>query len=225
MKKGLKFGCLGIIALIVLIIIIGSLVGDDKETINNSDVNQETGTDRNANNNKEEFKERAKEEKVVPQAIKAGTYKVGTDIKSGEYLIFSEGFGYVEAAKDSTGNLESIVFNANLTEDSHTYATLSDGLYFKLQGAKMYPVAEAPSVIPENGVYKDGMYKVGQDIPAGEYKIILESEAGMGYIEVAKDSSYDLDSIVTNENLQADTYLTVQDGQYLTLQGAKIEIE
>lgn len=225
MKTGLKFGCLGIIVLIVLMIIIGFLVGDDKETINNPDVNQETGTDPFANNNKEGIKERADEEKVGPQAIKVGTYRVGTDIKAGEYLIFSEGFGYIEAAKDSTGNLESIVFNANLTEDSHTYATLSDGQYFKLQGAKMYPVAEAPSVIPEDGVYNDGMYKVGQDIPAGEYKIILESAEGMGYIEVAKDSSYKLESIVTNENLQSDTYLTVQDGQYLTLQGAKIEIK
>ncbi|MGE7666438.1 hypothetical protein ACQKMN_12075 [Ureibacillus composti] len=223
MKKGLKFGCLGIIALIILMVIIGSLVGNDEEAIDKPDVNQESATDSNAINTEEDTTESAEKEEAGPHAIKAGTYKVGTDIDSGEYLIFSEGFGYIEAAKDSSGNLESIVFNANLTEDSHTYATLSDGQYFKLQGAKMYPVTEAPSVIPEDGVYHDGMYKVGKDIPAGEYKIILESEAGMGYIEVAKDSSYNLESIITNENLQADTYLTVQDGQYLTLQGAKIK--
>lgn len=86
----------------------------------------------------------------------------------------------------------------------------------------MYPVAEAPSVIPEDGLYKDGMYKVGEDIPAGEYKITLISNF-MGYYEVTADSRHDLYSIITNENVQGDTYLTIQDGQYIKLSGVQIQ--
>lgn len=155
--------------------------------------------------------------------IEAGTYKVGDDIPAGEYLVFASGMGYIENSSDSTGAIDSIIFNDNLLNGAHSYVTLNEGNYFKLQGAEMYPVEEAPSVIPEDSVYADGMYKVGQDIPAGEYKIILDSSIGMGYYEVSKDSSHQITSIVTNENVQADTYLTISEGQYIKLQDVKIE--
>ncbi|MUK89115.1 hypothetical protein GMD78_12095 [Ornithinibacillus sp. L9] len=157
--------------------------------------------------------------------IESGTYKVGEDIPAGEYLVFAESMGYIESASDSTGDLDSIVFNDNLMNGAHSYVTLNEGEYFKLQGAVMYPVDSAPSVTPEDGVYTDGMYKVGQDIPAGEYKVLLNesSAAGMGYLEVSTDSRHQLESIVTNDNVQADTYITVSEGQYLKLQDLTIE--
>ena len=68
------------------------------------------------------------------------------------------------------------------------------------------------------------MFKVGKDIPAGEYKVILDSTIGMGYLEVSSNSSHQLSSIVTNENVTADTYITVKDGQYLKLNDVKIQI-
>ena len=46
----------------------------------------------------------------------------------------------------------------------------------------------------------------------------------MGYIEVSSDSRGVLDSIITNDNLMEDSYITVQDGQYLKLSGAEINI-
>ena len=92
-----------------------------------------------------------------------------------------------------------------------------------MTGGEIHPVASAPSVIPKDGLYKDGMYKVGKDILSGEYKVILDSSIGMGYLEVSSNSSHQLGSIVTNENIQADTYITVKDGQYLKLQGATIQ--
>ncbi|MCE5220902.1 MAG: hypothetical protein LLF98_06430 [Clostridium sp.] len=153
--------------------------------------------------------------------IKAGTYKIGTDIPAGEYLVIAKSIGYVECAKDSKGQLDSIIFNDNLTSGSDRYVTLNEGEYFKLTGAEMYPVSEAPSIIPKDGIYKDGMYKVGKDIPAGEYKVKLTG--GMGYTEVTTNSRHQLDSIVSNENVQADTYLTVQDGQYLKMTGVQIQ--
>lgn len=169
-----------------------------------------------------EAKEQA-EAKAAKEAkkIKAGTYKIGKDIPAGEYLVISNSMAYIECTKDSTGALESIVFNDNLTSKSNSYITLNDGEYFKLTGGEMYPIAEAPSIIPSDGLYKDGMYKVGQDIPAGEYKVKLTGPTG--YIEVNTDSRHQLDSIVTNESVQADTYITVQDGQYLKTIGVQIQ--
>lgn len=171
----------------------------------------------------EEGAEDSTEEASDDTVITAGTYKIGEDIPSGEYLIFANGMGYIESASDSTGELDSIIFNDNLANDAHAYVTLQDGEYFKLQSAEMYPVEDAPSVKPDDGVYADGMYRVGDDIPAGEYQIILDSSIGMGYYEVASDSTHQLGSIVTNENVEADTYLTVSEGQYLKLQDVKIQ--
>lgn len=190
------------------------------ETVESADSKPEEEGAESAASEEESAETEAEDES---NKIEAGTYKVGEDIPAGEYLVFASGMGYIENSSDSTGAIESIIFNDNLLNGAHSYVTLNEGNYFKLQGAEMYPVEEAPSVVPEDGIYADGMYKVGQDIPAGEYKIILDSSIGMGYYEVSKDSSHQLTSIVTNENVQADTYLTISEGQFIKLQDVKIE--
>lgn len=162
-----------------------------------------------------------KEEKKNTK-IKAGTYKIGVDLPAGEYIFFAKGMGYIEVASDSTGALDSIISNDNVS--GHTYITVYDGEYLKLRSGEAYAVADAPSVVPSDGIYKDGKYIVGKDIPAGEYKVTVNSNIGMGYIEVSSDSRGVLDSIITNDNLMEDSYITVQDGQYLKLSGAEINI-
>lgn len=160
------------------------------------------------------------------KAIQSGTYKVGTDLDAGEYLVVADAFmGYVEVSKDSTGAQENIVFNTTLSPRAHVYVTVQDGEYFKVDAGKIYPVADAPSLIPNEGVYKNGQYKVGTDIPAGEYKYVLDSTVGMGYVEVASDSRHDIISIISNETPLADGYITVSNGQYLTLEDVYIEVK
>lgn len=218
--------------LIAVIVIIALVSGGDEED-NNQTALDETETEENQGVNEEEVEEPTNQSnddsnnedtEDLAESIEPGTYKVGEDIPAGEYVVFSDGMGYIESAYDSTGELESIIFNDNLMNGSHPYVTVQDGEYFKLQGAKMYPVESAPSVQPADGIYRDGMYKVGTDIPAGEYKVIFDSDIGMGYLEVSKDSRHTLESIITNENLEADSYITVEDGQYLKLQDVYIEI-
>jgi len=209
-----------IIIVIVIAAINGGGSGKDKKNVatTNANVAQEE-------NKKDTSKEKAPaetpKEEVKDNKIKAGTYKIGEEVPAGEYLFVSKSMGYIQCSKDSTGALESILYNDNV--EGHSYITVNEGEYLKIQGGEMYPVADAPSVIPADGLYKAGMYKVGQDIPAGEYKVKLTSAAGMGYTEVATDSRHQLESIVTNENVQADSYITVTDGQYLKIQGVEIQ--
>ncbi|WP_449621141.1 hypothetical protein [Robertmurraya sp. Marseille-Q9965] len=216
--------------LLALIVIISlTQCGDDETT---EPANETKTEDTTENDQAEEQEDAANEatEKEKQQAeedndtkIKAGTYKIGTDLPAGEYLVFADSTAYIESASDSKGELDSILFNDNLPNDAHSYVTLNEGEYFKLQGGHMYPVDSAPSVLPDDGLYENGMFKVGQDLPAGEYKVILDSAVGMGYLEVSKDSRHQIDSIVTNENVQADMYITVSDGQYIKLQDVKIQ--
>lgn len=161
----------------------------------------------------------AEEPTVEENVYKNGTHKVGVDIPAGEYLVIANGMGYVEVSSDSKGSFDSIIYNDTVL--GNTYIEIKDGEYLKLQSCVAYPVADAPSIIPTDGLYKDGVYKVGKDIPAGEYKATLKSD--MGYIEVTIDRRGSIESIITNEVPTGDTYITVEDGQYLKLQGVEIQ--
>lgn len=162
----------------------------------------------------------------IVSSYKEGTYKVGSDIAAGEYKVFSDNDiidAYVEVAKDSTSTLDSI--SANALFKTFIYVTVSNGQYLKLRDCYAVPSADAPKFTPEEGVYADGMYKVGADIPEGEYKVKLNEKAllDVGYVEVGRDSTLTLESILSNEIFENTTYITVKDGQYLSLRDAIIE--
>lgn len=61
--------------------------------------------------------------------------------------------------------------------------------------------------------YSSGQYKVGTDIPIGEY--ILFASGGTGYFAVSSDSNGS--DIIVNENFDYNTIISVSDGQYFEL--------
>lgn len=220
--KNIWFWIISVIATVVLVVavfvvvkFVGIISNDIKEL--NERVDSQTGEDY-------EYSEEMPE--IKDGAIKAGTYKVGTDIEAGEYLFFAEDYnGYIECAIDSTWTEESILFSGTIV--SHSYLTVKDGEYIRIESGEMYPVAIAPSVVPEDKIYRDGMYKVGQDIPAGEYKVkvVGTTEEFYGYYDVSTDSRFDYNTIVTEAYIEADTYLTVKEGQYLWLEAVEIHLD
>lgn len=67
--------------------------------------------------------------------------------------------------------------------------------------------------------YGPGMYKVGVDIPAGEYNV--KAEIGeLGYLEVSSDPNGT--SIITNDAFENNSYISISDGQYLKLESCYI---
>lgn len=151
----------------------------------------------------------------------SGEYKVGTDIPAGEYYVKCDSYNlYVEVSSTSSGEIEDIIYNLNTK--GGVYITVEDGEYLKIDGGKLYELDKAPDRGPEGGYYKEGMYKVGEDIPAGEYQV--EAKEGMGYIEVSTDSRHQIESIITNDNFENNKYITLEEGQYVTLSnGAQIK--
>ena len=69
------------------------------------------------------------------------------------------------------------------------------------------------------------MYRVGTDIPAGEYKLHNNSDFD-GYYEVRSSSIAEegFDSIITNDNFSGDVYVTVENGQYLVVNRAELNL-
>lgn len=151
----------------------------------------------------------------------SGEYKVGDDLPAGEYYVKCNSYNlYIEVSSDSSGDLDSIIYNLNT--EGGVYITVEDGEYLEIDGGDLYELDKAPDRGPENGYYKDGMYKVGEDIPAGEYQV--ESSKDLAYIEVSSDSRHQIEGIITNDNFENNKYITIEDGQYLTLSnGAQIK--
>ncbi|TCI80335.1 hypothetical protein EVJ20_03200 [Exiguobacterium sp. SH0S1] len=69
--------------------------------------------------------------------------------------------------------------------------------------------------LPE-GVYGPGTYKVGADIPAGEYKLAAVESDYRGYYEVKDDMSSD-GGILSNSLFDCTEYVEVQSGEYLSV--------
>ena len=147
----------------------------------------------------------------------AGTYKIGVDLPAGEYVILANASsaGYYAIRSDSSGSLQSIISNDNF--DYNAIVIVSDGQYLEVTRGRIYRI---------DGVELDtsgsGTFKVGYHIPAGEYKIVQTSTVS-AYIEVSTNPSGSIYSIVTNDNFEGVKYITVNDGQYLTITRGKIE--
>ena len=75
-----------------------------------------------------------------------------------------------------------------------------------------------PAPTPTVKTYKAGMYKIGSDMPSGEY--VLIGSGSMSYFEVDKDSTGQMDSILANDTFGKRSIITVADGQYLKLAGS-----
>ena len=139
-----------------------------------------------------------------------GMYKVGADLPAGEYCFVASGgngYGCVSADSNKDDILENEMFD-------HTwFVTVSDGQYLEASRCAFVVAADVVLLIEDDGSFTEGMYRVGIDIPAGEYKL---TSTGSGYYCIYKDSVPPFD-IVSNDLFDGSSYVTVKDGQYLSI--------
>ena len=206
-----------VVAIVLMILGFYTLNNAHKNSSQNTNANktntvQNSSTD-TANNTTEQPKEDG--------SMGEGMYKVGTDLQAGEYVIIinNSDTGYMQISKDSTGTLNSIVGNENIS--NRTYVTVNDGEYLTVKSGKIYPLDKAPKVEPQNGILPSGMYKVGTDIQAGEYKV---NSTGDGYVEITSTSRHTATGILSNDIFTGDKYITIQDGQYVKLQNTTLRL-
>lgn len=160
-----------------------------------------------------------KSDTTAPASNKKSQYKIGTDIPAGEYVLIADSSfpAYFALTCDSSGSFSSIITNDNF--NTRSIVTVSDGQYLQLERCDLYPFDEAPAVEAIDGAYPEGTYKVGADIPAGEYKVIPSSH-NMAYVEVSSDSTHH--SILSNDCPKGEKYQTVQNGQYIKISRADL---
>jgi len=164
----------------------------------------------------------AKEAQFI--GYEAGMYKIGTDMPAGEYKLFANetffGLSYFSVSKDSSGSLSSIIANDNYP--NFTYVTVKDGQYFEFSNAYAVHVDVIDPYEASDNKYIPGMYKVGFDIPAGEYKLIYDGDSMYAYFARMSDSTHTIYSIIANDNFDTDKYVTVNSGEYFAFTGCYI---
>ena len=127
------------------------------------------------------------------------------------------GEGYLEITRNPN---RDIINNDNFK--NCRYIETRDGEYLRTQGlVTFYPVDKAPKLEISFDNIPEGHYKVGKDIPAGEYKIHSQPN---GYFAVLKNSHTN-DFIANGFIPSVETrYVKVDNGQYFQLKNATAEL-
>lgn len=151
----------------------------------------------------------------------SGNYKVGVDIPAGTYVLIpnsSKSKAYFSYSSDPNGR--DIIENDNFAGNS--IIQINTGEYLELSRCTAYPIESAPEIKPQNGILADGFYIVGIHIPAGEYKVITNSDS-RGYYCLYNDIRRD--DIESNDNFENSRYIFIEEGQYLLLNRCHLEIK
>jgi hypothetical protein len=155
-----------------------------------------------------------------PQYIKAGMYKIGSELPEGEYIIESTGtIAYYQISSDSSGEFDSIIVNDNLGRGVYAYIIVQDGDYLKIESSRMIDATNLTITPKDLSDIPPSTYKVGKDLPAGEYK--LTPTGDMAYWERSRNPRSSIDGIIANDMLSESAYVTVRDGEYFKITGAR----
>jgi len=202
----------------ILICIIGIsllICGCGSGTASNATADEQTKTQAST------IKESETESQPFKDIYNSGHYKVGTDIPSGEYvLITKEGSTsanfIISKDSNSKSSIGSDYFNFM------SIVTVNDGEYFNFSGCGAVPINEFDEgyIMPSDQA--DVTLRVGVDIAPGEYKVITADKKQDHYY-IFKDSRHILSEIVSQNFFENSAYVTLKEGQYIVLDGCKIQ--
>ncbi|MFF4270819.1 hypothetical protein [Streptomyces sp. NPDC001536] len=199
---------LGAVVGIVVIGAVSANSGDDGSDSTSSDKGSSASAQAKTGGEKETAKA-AEEKKVAFEGD--GDFQVGSDIKPGTYRTTGndDGMCYWERAKDSSGEMDSLLANDNVTGASYVTVKASDKLFKSSDCNDWEAVDTKAKGSPAAKMAGDGgMFRVGADIAPGTYKS-TGNEDDMCYWERAKDAEHGLDSIIANDNVTGSAVVTI----------------
>ena len=155
---------------------------------------------------------------ATASSIGDGVYLVGTDIPAGLYkgTTLSVNGGLWQISRDADGS--GII--ADITTTGQFYVQVQKGQYLKLSGAEIVNAAAAPATM-RSSVRRDGVYRVGTDIPAGTYRATMGRGNYGGTWKVSRDANGTLGGVRGADRARP-FYIHVKNGRYLELWGLTI---
>ncbi len=150
---------------------------------------------------------------TVPEVwYEDGTYAVGTDIPSGDYYFLSTGGrknAHVYVYNDNQPDSRAVISDSF---KSFTIVRVKDGQYLKAANTR-FSAANGSLGYFDSSSIKEGTYRVGTDIPAGQYH--FEAENSGAYFSVYEN--YDRSSIHYSERFEDTVSYTLTSGQLIKM--------
>lgn len=150
-----------------------------------------------------------------PKTTKYGPaiYKIGVDMPAGEYKIIPQADrAYICICSDA--NCRNIIRNHN--SNGPLYMKVFDGQFVQIRHSYAVPIESATMFVPTQGMYPQGEYKVGTEIPAGEYKLTALTNR-QGYFSIEADIENGKRKTIANKCFDNSAYVSIQEGQILFL--------
>ena len=230
--SGISF-VIGIILGLILGLIFSYLISNDKNSsVKSNNVAVVGGTD--SQGTEDDSNEKVNESgaalifkyidvSLIPDGSKTGTYKVGKDIEPGEYIAYGlyskaqvKQFDSLDEQEDAE-EIEGLFIGIKLKENQ--YIEVEDGILLP------------KNIFDTNKLTKYGVYKVGKDIDAGEYKVesVLDSyessydavDGNLGACEIA-DEPFGGNVMQTIDLYDGQKYITLKNGQYIRIVDAAL---
>ncbi len=163
--------------------------------------------------------EAPKPPKTTDGAYPESRYKVGVQIPAGEYVVK----GNAPSATilgDLIGDYDSTLGYFSNTKSA--IVSVKEGEYLESKYGDIYPIELTKDLQPSDGIYKDGMYKVGFHMPAGTY--VLKADVDTAYVEIYDHVDVDGTKV---EDLKAEPEITftVKEGQYVSIIGGQATLQ
>lgn len=149
-------------------------------------------------------------------SLKRNEYEIGgCHAESSEFCCEINGVVSVVANTSvNTGySVTDFLYQRNLEDESIGFSSFTE-MISNLQIGESEGIGEDnDSESNKYTKYSPSIYKVGSDIPAGEYVVFTEGRSG--YFCVSSDSNQD--DIIFNDNFDYNSIISVNDGEYLEL--------
>lgn len=157
-----------------------------------------------------------------------GVYVVGRDIDEGLYFLQGNPSTESECYLFDPEGFGTYNMDAAVTYTGNYFADLEDGqvVVFMPNSTSMLMIPADQADFQPQAPYASGLYRVGQDIPAGTYTITVSPDAPRNASQdyaayVMKDLDFDDDSITDSKPLLRGSTqtITVENGEWLELFG------
>ncbi|MFE9774976.1 hypothetical protein ACFYOV_25540 [Streptomyces sp. NPDC005931] len=213
---------LGAVAGIVIIGAMSANAGGSKDgTASGSGKGSSASADRKAGDRKSQRKAEAAPKKATKAAFDGdGDFRVGSDVEPGTYRTTgnTDGLCYWQRAKDSSGEIESVLANDNVSGTAYVTVKPTDKLFSSSGCNDWEAVDRGAKGSPATKMAGDGgMFRVGADITPGTYRSSGNADDSC-YWERARDAGHSLDSIIANNNVNGSAIVTISasDGYFKT---------
>ncbi len=154
--------------------------------------------------------------KPEPLSYPAGTYEVGKDIPAGEYVLFRDcALANFIVSSDGTGTFDSQITSDIF--DYNTILTVESGQFLQLAGCHAISIKDKPEVLTTGS----GMFKVGEHLAAGLYRItpdpVSEERPVVPAVFLSVNSKHIMENNLFTRMVSDPFLLFLKDGQYLNL--------